>query len=85
MPILKAPPKQLRNATIQVRVEEEISSRLRKYAEFIDCSPAFVVAEALRLLFNKDNEFREWLARHADDPSLLQKAKTPAGEPSKRL
>jgi hypothetical protein len=61
MPILKAPPKQLRNATIQARVEEEISFKLRKYAEFIDCSPAYVVSEALKLLFNKDSEFRAWL------------------------
>ena len=35
MPILKAPPKLIRNATIQVRVEEEIDLKLRKYAEYI--------------------------------------------------
>jgi len=69
MPVLKAPPKLIRNATIQVRVEEEIDTKLRKYAEFIDSSPAFVVAESLKLLFNKDAEFREWLAQHADKPT----------------
>jgi hypothetical protein len=47
MPVLKAPPKFIRNATIQVRVEEEIDSKLRKYAEFIGSTPAFVVAESL--------------------------------------
>jgi hypothetical protein len=83
MPILKTPPKQLRSATIQVRVEEEISFRLRKYAEFIDCSPAYVVSEALKLLFNKDNEFREWLSHHAHDPRPAQTDKPPAREPSK--
>ena len=83
MPILKTPPKQLRSATIQVRVEEEISFRLRKYAEFIDCSPAYVVSEALKLLFNKDNEFREWLSQHAQNPCPAQTGKTPAREPSK--
>jgi hypothetical protein len=61
MSVLKPPPKLIRNATIQVRVEEEVDLKLRKYAEFIDATPAFVVAESLKLLFNKDAEFREWL------------------------
>ena len=66
MPVLKAPPKLIRNATIQVRVEDEIDAKLRKYAEFIDATPAFVVAESLKMLFNKDAEFREWLSQHSD-------------------
>jgi hypothetical protein len=70
MPVLKAPPKFIRNATIQVRVEEEIDSKLRKYAEFIGSTPAFVVAELLKLVFNKDAEFREWLAQHGDQPGV---------------
>lgn len=70
MPVLKAPPKLIRNATIQVRVEEEIDSKLRKYAEFIGSTPAFVVAESLKLVFNKDAEFREWLAQHGDQPGV---------------
>lgn len=78
MPVLKSPPKQIRSATIQVRVEEIISHRLRKYAEFIDCSPAYVVSEALKLLFNKDNEFRQWMTHHEDDPRQSQTEKTPA-------
>ncbi len=68
MSILKAPPKLIRNATIQVRVEEEVDLKLRKYAEFIDATPAFVVSESLKLLFNKDAEFREWLTSHTDTP-----------------
>jgi hypothetical protein len=66
MPILKAPPKMIRNATIQVRVEEDIDLKLRKYAEYIGSTPAFVVAESIKLLFHKDSEFREWLAHHCD-------------------
>jgi len=68
MPILKAPPKLIRNSTIQVRVEDEVDVKLRKYAEFIGATPAFVVAESLKLLFNKDTEFREWFVRHGDTP-----------------
>jgi hypothetical protein len=83
MPVLKSPPKQVRSATIQVRVEEAISLRLRKYAEFIDCSPAYVVSEALRLLFNKDSEFREWMAKCANDPPSPQTNKNPAAPNAK--
>lgn len=75
MPILKAPPKLIRNATIQVRVEEEVDLKLRKYAEFIDATPAFVVAESLKMLFNKDAEFREWLSEHRDKPTRARAEK----------
>ena len=73
MPVLKAPPKLIRNATIQVRVEEEVDLKLRKYAEFIGSTPAFVVAESLKLLFNKDAEFRKWLAQHGDTASFANR------------
>lgn len=69
MAILKAPPKLIRNSTIQVRVEEEVDLKLRKYAEFIGSTPAFVVAESLKMLFNKDAEFREWFSQHGDTPT----------------
>jgi predicted transcriptional regulator len=82
MPILKAPPKLIRNATIQVRVEDEIDTKLRKYAEFIDATPAFVVAESLRMLFSKDAEFREWLTHHAAKPSVTQAEKPAPQEPA---
>ncbi len=79
MPVLKAPPKLIRNATIQVRVEDEVDTKLRKYAEFIDSTPAFVVAESLKMLFNKDAEFREWLTHHGDKlpAAPSQKPRTP--------
>jgi hypothetical protein len=72
MSILKAPPKLIRNSTIQVRVEDEVDLKLRKYAEFIGATPAFVVAESLKMLFNKDAEFREWLRTHSDEPMVAR-------------
>jgi hypothetical protein len=80
MSILKAPPKIIRNATIQVRVEEEVDLKLRKYAQFIDATPAFVVAESLKLLFNKDAEFREWLTSHTEIPIPVRTQKPPTQE-----
>jgi predicted transcriptional regulator len=58
--ILKAPPKQPKNATLQVRVEESIKLNLDQYAELIDGNQSYVVTESLRLLFKKDEEFRRW-------------------------
>ncbi len=64
MPLLKAPPKKPKTASLQVRVEEDVRLRLEEYAEFIDSSPSYVVTEALKLLFKKDEEFKSWLAQH---------------------
>jgi predicted transcriptional regulator len=59
--ILKPPPRQPKNETLQIRVEDEIKAKLRRYAEFINSSESYVVSEALKLLFRKDAEFKTWL------------------------
>ncbi len=61
MAILKSPPKPPKNETLQIRIEEQIRSKLVKYAEFIDSSESYVVSEALKLVFRKDDEFKSWL------------------------
>lgn len=61
MAILKSPPKPPKNETLQIRIEEHVRSRLTKYAEFIDSSESYVVSEALKLVFKKDDEFKSWL------------------------
>ncbi len=58
--ILKPPPKQPKAVTIQARVEESVKTQLELYAEFIDASPSYVITEALKLLFRKDDDFRRW-------------------------
>jgi predicted transcriptional regulator len=83
MAILKSSPKAPKNETLQIRVEESIRSKLAKYAEFIDSSESYVVSEALKLVFKKGDEFKNWLedANHnghlADDDggSLLENTK----------
>src|SRR6266699_5478420 len=61
MAIIKAPPKQPKTVTIQVRVEESVKAQLDRYAEFIDSSTSYVITEALKLLFKRDDEFKAWL------------------------
>jgi hypothetical protein len=65
--ILKSPPKQPKAVTIQARVEESVKTQLELYAEFIDASPSYVITEALKLLFRKDDEFRRWVDEHTNN------------------
>ena len=65
MPLLKAPSKQPKTTTLQVRLEEEVRHNLDRYAEFIGANASYVVSEALKLLFKRDDEFRRWLSEHA--------------------
>ena len=69
MSILKAPPKQPKAVTVQARVEESVKTQLELYAEFIDASPSYVIAEALKLLFRKDDDFKRWTDQHTNNHS----------------
>jgi predicted transcriptional regulator len=70
--LLKAPSKQPKTSTLQVRLEEEVRNNLDRYAEFIDANPSYVVSEALKLLFKKDNEFKRWAGQHTNGHSQEQ-------------
>ncbi len=72
MALLKAPSKQPKTTTLQVRLEEEVRHNLDRYAEFIDANPSYVVSEALKLLFKKDDEFKAWLGQDANDQNQEQ-------------
>jgi predicted transcriptional regulator len=64
MAILKAPPRQPKNETIQLRVSQDLKFRLTRYAEFIHATTSYVVSEMLDRLFRKDTEFQEYLAAY---------------------
>jgi predicted transcriptional regulator len=65
--ILKSPPKQPKAVTVQARVEESVKTHLELYAEFIDASPSYVITEALKLLFRKDDDFKCWAEEHTNN------------------
>ena len=62
MAVLKAPPKQPKTTIVQLRLDEEARATLTKYAEYLECSPSHVVAEALKLVHRKDKQFQAWLS-----------------------
>jgi hypothetical protein len=64
LPLLKAPLKQPKTTTLQVRLEEEVRHNLDRYAEFIGANASYVVSEALKLLFKRDDEFKRWMSEH---------------------
>jgi predicted transcriptional regulator len=72
MAIIKAPPKQPKSVTIQARVEESVKGQLDQYAKFIDSSPSYVITEALKVLFKRDDEFKAWLGQHANGQNSEQ-------------
>jgi predicted transcriptional regulator len=65
--LLKSPPKQPKAVTVQARVEESVKTQLELYAEFIDASPSYVITEALKLLFRKDEDFKHWADQHTNN------------------
>jgi predicted transcriptional regulator len=72
MAIIKAPPKQPKAVTIQARVEESVKTKLEQYAKFIDSTPSYVITEALKVLFKRDDEFKTWLGEQAKDQDQTQ-------------
>jgi hypothetical protein len=63
MAILKAPPQQQKNVSLQLRVSEQVKARLVQYVEFLNCTESYVVSEALKLVFDRDKEFKQWAER----------------------
>ena len=72
MPLLKAPSKQPKTTTLQVRLEEEVRHNLDRYAEFIGANASYIVSEALKLLFKRDDEFKRWLGQYTTNINQQQ-------------
>lgn len=64
MAIVKAPPAEPKNETLQLRVSQDLKFRLMRYAEFIHANASYVVTAALERLFRKDAEFQAFLASY---------------------
>ena len=69
MPILKAPPAEPKNETLQLRVSQDLKFKLARYAEFIHANTSYVVTAALERLFRKDAEFQEFVASYKPEKS----------------
>lgn len=72
VPILKAPPKQSKNESLQLRVSTEFKFKLQRYAEFLEATPSYVVIEALNRIFDKDRDFKAWLGKQPQSDNKMQ-------------
>ena len=72
MAIIKAPPKVPKSVTIQARVEESVKTQLDQYAKFIGSTPSYVITEALKVLFKRDDEYKAWLGQHTNSHNQEQ-------------
>ena len=88
MPVLKAPPPQPKNETVQLRIPQEVKCRLLSYAEFIHTSASFIVVELLERLFRKDADFQAYLAAYkpttAESPIEIPATDPSPSNPAKR-
>jgi predicted transcriptional regulator len=65
--LLKAPLKRPKTTTLQIRLEEDVKFKLESYAQFIDGTPSYVMSEALKLLFRRDDDFKRWLEERSNN------------------
>jgi predicted transcriptional regulator len=72
MAIIKTPPKQPKSVTVQARVEESVKQQLDLYAKFIDSTPSYVITEALKVLFKRDDDFKSWLGQQPSNGKVHQ-------------
>ncbi len=63
MAILKAPPAEPKNETLQLRVSQDLKFKLMLYAEFIHANISYVVTAALERLFRKAGLSLSWPCR----------------------
>jgi len=80
--LVKPPPRKPKTASLQVRIDADIRQKLDLYAEFIESTPSYVVAEALKLLFNRDGEFKRWAGQHINSNSISETNPESKGEES---
>ncbi len=69
MAILKAPPAEPKNETLQLRVSQDLKIKLMRYAEFIHANTSYVVTASLERLFRKDAEFQKFIASYKPEKS----------------
>jgi len=49
-----------------------VKERLDQYAKFIDSTPSYVITEALKVLFKRDDEFKAWLGQQPSNEKIQE-------------
>jgi hypothetical protein len=73
MPFIARQVKPPTRVAITCKVPEAVATLLKHYAEFLDSTQEYVIAETLRLAFRRDKEFHEWLAATHPEARLTER------------
>ena len=65
MPLIPAQPT-VDKENLSLRLDRTVHERLKEYAQFIQSPKDYVIAQALRHLFDKDRDFAAWRKTHGD-------------------
>ena len=69
---------------VSARLDEETRAMLDQYAKFIgDASHEYVIAGALRLLFERDKEFAKWLTQNSSSAPAKPEVSVVPTQPAK--
>jgi predicted transcriptional regulator len=69
MPLIQSPNPKPRRTKITVRLDEPLARTVHRYAEFIRATNEYVIAHALNYFFERDQDFKQWLAANPNGVS----------------
>src|SRR5438552_8532941 len=69
MPLIQSPNPKPRRTKITVRLDEPLARTVHRYAEFIRATNEYVIAQALNYFFERDSDFKQWIASHPNGQS----------------
>ena len=84
MPFIPRQVKPPARLALTCKVPEETATLLKRYAEFLDSTQEYVVAETLRVAFRRDKEFHGWLATTHPETRYERDRDGPADPPDRR-
>ncbi len=72
MPLI-APQVRRDREPLTCRLDARLAQLLKRYAEFIQSRPDYIVNQALLVTFGRDREFQTWLVHfHPEDATRIQ-------------
>jgi hypothetical protein len=83
MPLIESPNPKPRRVKLTLRLDEPLARTVHRYAEFIRATNEYVIAHALNYFFERDSDFKQWIASHPNGQSRNRPraAKTSKADP----
>jgi hypothetical protein len=69
MPLIDSPNPKPRRVKLTLRLDEPLARTVHRYAEFIHATNEYVISHALNYFFERDSDFKQWIASHPSGQS----------------